>query len=150
MKRFLMTVVMLALAGCETTEIDGLEGIASTSAKYEAAFNAGDAAALTALYTPDAVVMAPNLERLEGQTAIRGLWQSFFDAGVGDFDLKTSEVVVAESRATEIGRFSLTAPDGRGGRVTATGKYVILWQRLGLGGGVWRLHRYIWNNDPVR
>jgi uncharacterized protein (TIGR02246 family) len=146
MKRILMVVVMLTLAGCETTEIDGLEGIASANARFEAAFNAGDAAALAAMYTPDAVVMAPNLKRLEGQTAIRGLWQGFFDAGASDLDLNTIDLTVAGSRASEVGTLSLTAPDGKGGRVTAYGKYIVLWQKLG--GGEWRLHRDIWNNDP--
>ena len=150
MKRFMMVgaaAAMMAVAGCVSPEINGMEGIAEANARFEAAFNAGDAAALAALYTPDAVVMAPNLKRLEGQEAIRGLWQSFFDAGVSDLDLNTIDLTIAGSRASEVGTLSLTAPDGKGGRVTGHAKYIVLWQKLG--GGEWRLHREIWNNDPA-
>jgi uncharacterized protein (TIGR02246 family) len=144
---FAAVAALMAVTGCVTTEVNGMEGIASTNAKFEAAFNAGDAKALTALYTSDAVVMAPNMKRLEGHNAIRGLWQNFFDAGVSDIDLNTEELNIEGPRASEVGRFSLTAPDGKGGRVTAHGKYIILWQKHG--NGAWRLHRDIWNNDPA-
>ena len=147
MKRFLIAVAMLALAGCETAGVESIEGIAATSARFEAAFNKGDAAGLAKLYTADAVVMAPNYARIRGRRAIQGLWQRFFDAGVSDIDLKTLELEVADRRASEYGTFSLTAPDGRGGRVTATGKYIVLWRHDS--DGVWRLHRDIWNNDPA-
>jgi len=138
---------LLAVAGCATTEVNGMDGISETNARFEAAFNAGDANALAALYTTDAVVMAPNMKRLEGHSEIRWLWQNFFDAGVRDLDLNTVELTVDGTRATEVGTFSLTAPDGKGGRVTGHGKYIILWQKRGI--GVWRLHRDIWNNDPA-
>ena len=150
MKRFVMVgaaAAIMTVGGCVSPEVNGMEGIAEANARFEAAFNAGDAAALAALYTPDAVVMAPNLKRLEGQEAIRGLWQSFFDAGVSDLDLNTIDLTIAGSRASEVGTLSLTAPDGKGGRVTAHAKFIVLWQKRG--GGEWRLHRDIWNNDPA-
>ena len=150
MKRLMMVgaaVALMAVAGCVSPEIDGMEGIASANTKFEAAFNAGDAAALAAMYTPDAVVMAPNLKRIEGRTAIRELWQSFFDAGVSDLDLNTIDLTVVGTRASDVGTLSLTAPDGKGGRVTAHAKYIVLWQKRG--GGEWQLHRDIWNNDPA-
>lgn len=150
MKRFVMVAAaaaLMAVAGCATTEVNGMEGIAEANAKFEAAFNAGDADALAAMYTADAVVMAPNTKWLEGHNAIRGLWQNFFDAGVSDLDLNTVDLVVEGTRASEVGTLSLTAPDGKGGRVTAHAKYIVLWQQRG--NGVWRLHRDIWNNDPA-
>ena len=124
-----------------------MAGIAEANAKFEAAFNAGDADALAAMYTANAVVMAPNTKWLEGRDAIRGLWQNFFDAGVSDLDLNTVDLVVEGTRASEVGTLTLTAPDGKGGRVTAHAKYIVLWQQSG--NEVWRLHRDIWNNDPA-
>jgi uncharacterized protein (TIGR02246 family) len=150
MKRFIMggaAMAIMAAAGCVSPNVSGMDGIAEANTRFEAAFNAGDSAALAALYTPDAVVMAPNLTRLVGREAIRGLWQSFFDAGVSDLDLNTIDLTIAGSRASEVGTLSLTSPDGKGGRVTAHAKYIVLWQQLG--GGEWRLHRDIWNNDPA-
>ncbi|HUS55429.1 MAG TPA: DUF4440 domain-containing protein [Thermohalobaculum sp.] len=147
MTRFLMAIALLVLAGCETTEVQGLGGVAATSAQLEDAFSRGDAAGLAKLYTADAILMAPNYPQIKGRRAIEGLWQKFFDAGVTDMDRTTLELDVKETRASEVGKFSLTAPDGTGGRVTATGKYIVLWRQDG--DGVWRLHRDIWNNDPA-
>src|SRR5262245_34842585 len=45
---------------------------------WEKAYNAGDAAALTALYTKDAQVMAPGAETASGSSAI----QAFFTGNV--------------------------------------------------------------------
>jgi uncharacterized protein (TIGR02246 family) len=137
---------LLAVVGCTTTEVKGMEGVAATNAKFEAAFNAGDAAGVAALYTAEAVVMAPNYARIRGRRAIQGLWQKFFDAEITDIDLKTLELEVDERHASEYGTFSFTAPDGKGGKVTLKGKYIVLWRQDN--DGVWRLHRDIWNNDP--
>jgi uncharacterized protein (TIGR02246 family) len=147
MRRFLMAVALLALAGCVSSEVVGAEGVAATNARFEAAFRQGDAAGLAKLYTADAILMAPNYGRIKGRRAIEGLWQRFFDAGVSDIDVDTLELAVAETQASEVGTFSLTAPDGEGGRVTGKGKYIILWRQDG--DGTWRLNRHIWNNDPA-
>jgi uncharacterized protein (TIGR02246 family) len=146
MKKFLMAMALLALAACENTMAQGLTGINATNAEFQAAFNRGDAPGLAKLYTADSLLMAPNYGRIKGRRAIEGLWQNFFDAGVSDIDLNTLELEVTGNKASEVGTFSLTAPDGKGGRVTANGKYIVLWRRDG--DGIWRLHRDIWNNDP--
>ena len=147
MKRFLMAIALLALAGCAPTGVQGVAGVAATSAEFEAAFNQGDAAGLAKLYTADTILMAPNYGRIRGRRAVAGLWQRFFDAGVSDLKLRTLELEAKETQASEVGLFSLTAPDGKGGRVTGNGKYIILWRREG--DGTWRLNRHIWNNDPA-
>jgi uncharacterized protein (TIGR02246 family) len=147
MKRFLIAVAFLVLTGCATSDVEGLNAIAATNAEFEAEYNRGDAAGLAELYTADAILMAPNNGRIKGRRAIQGLWQRFFDAGVSDIDLKTLEVEMAGSKASEVGTFSLTAPDSKGGRVTGNGKFIVLWRRDT--DGAWRLHRDIWNNDPA-
>jgi uncharacterized protein (TIGR02246 family) len=142
-----MTIALLALAGCETVETNLTDGIAGANAQFEAAFNSGDAAGLAALYTEDASLMAPNMARLDGRPAIQGLWQHFFDADVSNLDLNTVELIVTGPRASEVGTFSMSTRDGRGGMLTAHGKYIVLW-RLDAD-GVWRLHRDLWNNGPA-
>jgi uncharacterized protein (TIGR02246 family) len=146
MKRFVVILAFLALAGCETRGVKATDGITTTKARFEEAFNAGDAAGVAALYTTGAVVMAPNYARITGRRAIQGMWQNFFDAEITDIDLKTVELDIYERRASEYGTFSFTAPDGQGGNVKLKGKYIVLWRQDS--DGVWRLHRDIWNNDP--
>jgi uncharacterized protein (TIGR02246 family) len=147
MRGFLVAGALLALAGCVGPGTDGTQGIARSSAEFEAAFKAGDAARLAALFTADGAVLAPNLARMDGRPDIQALWQNFFDAGVTGLDMTAAEVTVQGVRATEIGAFTLTGPDGKGGTGTVRGKYLLLWQRQV--DGSWLLHRDIWNYDSA-
>ncbi len=149
MKTFVFAAALTALSACAAIEEgpDPAAGIAASSTAFEAAYNSGDAAGLTALYTVDAALLPPNMAQIDGREGIQALWQSFIDADVSDIDLNTVELEVHGASASEVGTFTLTAPDGQGGRVTAGGKFIVLWQ-LGED-GVWRLHRDIWNNKPA-
>lgn len=149
MRTLLLAAAVAALSACEATDTgpDAAAGIAATSARFEAAYNGGDAQAVAALYTEDGAVLPPGSARIDGREGIAGLWQSFIDAGVRDLDLETVELEASGDSASEVGQFTLTAPDGQGGRITAGGKYIVLWQRGA--DGVWRLYRDIWNNNPA-
>ena len=149
MKSFVFAAALTALSACAVTDegSDPAAGIAASNTNFEATFNSGDAAGLAALYTVDAALFPPDMAQIDGREGIQALWQSFIDGGVSDIDLNTVELEVHGDSASEVGTFTLTAPDGEGGRVTAGGKYIILWQ-LGED-GVWRLHRDIWNGTPA-
>ncbi len=126
---------------------DAAAGIAETTERFEAAYNGGDAAAMAELYTEDGALLPPGAARVDGRDGIRALWQGYMDAGVRDLDLETVEVEDHGDSASEVGAYTLTAPDGEGGRVTGQGKYIVLWQKGD--DGVWRLHRDIWNETPA-
>lgn len=128
-------------------EPDAAAGIASSSAAFEAAFNSGNAAGVAAYYTENAVLLPPGAARVDGRAKIQELWQGYVDAGLGDIDLMTVDIDAHGDTATELGRFSITAPDGKGGRVTVAGNYIVQW-KMGED-GVWRLHWDIWNDDPA-
>lgn len=149
MRMLIFAAAVAALSACETMDSgrDAAAGIAATSERFETAFNSGDPAAMAALYTPDGAVLPPGAARIDGREGIAALWQGYMDAGVSDLALETVELEAHGASASEVGAFTLTAPDGEGGRVTAGGKYIVLWQRGD--DGVWRLHRDIWNNDPA-
>ena len=144
-----ITAGLLALGACSTMEegTDLAGEIATSTAQFEAAYNSGNAAGMAALYTVDAAVMPPDVARIDGREGIQAMWQGFMDAGITDLDLETVELDGGEGKASEVGTFSLKVPDGQGGTATATGKYIVLWQK-GVD-GVWRLHRDIWNGDPA-
>lgn len=149
MRTFLLAAAVAALSGCETMDTgqDAAAGIAATTGQFETAFNGGDAAAMAMLYTPDAALLPPGAARIDGREGVQAMWQGFMDAGVRDLDLETVELEVHGDSASEVGTFTLTAPDGEGGRVTAGGKYIVLWREGE--DGVWRLHRDIWNENPA-
>ena len=149
MRMILLAAAVAALSACESMDRgpDAAAGIAASAERFEAAYNSGDAAAMAALYTPDGAVLPPDTARIDGREGIQALWQGYMDAGVEDLALETVELEAHGASASEVGTFTLTAPDGAGGRVTAGGKYIVLWQRGE--DGIWRLHRDIWNGSPA-
>ena len=148
-----LLAAVAALSACETMDAgmesgqDAAAGIAATSERFETAYNTGDAAAMAALYTPDGAVLPPDAARIDGREGIQAMWQSFMDAGVEDFELETVELNTHDDAASEVGRFTISVPDGEGGRATASGKYIVLWREGD--DGVWRIHRDIWNDNPA-
>ena len=138
-------MVFSALPGTLAAQ-DAATGIAETSERFEAAYNAGDAAGMAELYTEGGALLPPGAVRIDGREGIAALWQGYMDAGVRDLELETVEVEDHGDMATEVGTFTLTAPDGNGGRITGHGKYIVLWRKGE--DGVWRLHRDIWNDTP--
>ena len=122
MRAMLAAVAMLALSGCVTTDQPGESGIAEARGRFDAAAAAGDAAALGALYTADAAVMAPNLARIDGRDAIVAMWARFFEAGTTGISMTPTELDVRGDRATDVGVFALSGADGRGRGSPAGGR----------------------------
>lgn len=147
MHRFLATfAVVLMLWGPAVAAETAEEGIKTTNTKFEDAFNRGDGAAVGAFYTVDAALLPPDGARVDGRAAIAEFWQGAIDAGLGDLDLQTVEVLDAGDLAVEVGRVSLTSTGSVGDPVPVAGKYIVVWQQND--DGTWRLHRDIWNLDP--
>ncbi len=109
---------------------------------FAARANAGDAAGIAKLYTPDAIVLPPGAARAEGRPAIERYWADVVK-GVTDVKLTTIDVrPLGPDAAQETGSFSMktrTTPPQ-----TLSGKFVIIWRRSG---GDWKLATDIWNSD---
>lgn len=117
-------------------------GIAEASAAFAAAWDAGDAAAMAALYTDDAMVLPPGGEALEGREAITAFWQDFIESLAGSqVALETTEVRSGDGGAIEVGSWAITGADGEH---VDHGKYVVVWKYVD---GAWRLHRDIFNSS---
>ncbi len=82
-------------------------------AAYETAVEAGDAAAVAALYTEDAVLMPAMGGRFEGREEIQGSYQATFDQGEIEFSAEPRSFEIDTEFAVEDGAvtFSL-APEG--------------------------------------
>ena len=132
------------LAGAATMVIAGTaEEIEQNDLAWEAAFNSGDAAAMAALYTEDAVLLPPDGAMVKGRDAVQVFWQGFIDAGLSNGDLVNVAIEEDGDTATQIGTFTIDVPDGNGGTVVFAGKYIIVWKTGD--DGVKRIHWDIWN-----
>lgn len=144
----IIAVGLIALAGCKPAAEDTTadEAVIRKSAPaWAAAYNSGDADALTAMYWEDAVLQPPGAPAAAGHAGIReflaadsaatkaaGLTMNIPEAGAVD---------VSGDLAYEAGTYTVT--DASGATVDA-GKYIGVFQKRD---GKWLYIRDTWNSD---
>jgi uncharacterized protein (TIGR02246 family) len=130
------------------TLVHGQEDEAAVKAAaqaWEAGWNAGDAAAIAAVYTEDATVMPPESEPVQGREAIQAFWQAAIDATPNTTEeLETVHVQVLGDTAIEVGSYTNTGP---GGEHLDHGKFVAIWQKVD---GEWKIARDIFNSNMTQ
>jgi uncharacterized protein (TIGR02246 family) len=114
--------------------------IIDTNRRLMEALSRGDAAAMAACYTDDALLLPPNHEPV-GRSGIEAFWRAAREAGAGSIMLDTVEVEEMGDTAWEFGRYELK---DREGRDFDKGKYIVVWKQVKEG---WRLHRDIWSSN---
>lgn len=110
---------------------------------YCTAFNTGNYDQVAALYSSNAVYMAPHREIAQGPKAIEARLRSLGDAGYADLRFETQRVDSSGDMAMETGRYTLSISMENGSSVIDRGKYVHVWRRL----GAWLLQANAWNSD---
>ncbi len=130
---------MAQLAHAETVR----SAIEAADAEISAAVARGDAAHVAAMYTADALVMPAGSEPIQGADAILKYWQSAL-TGIGGVALKTVDVFVQGSMATEVGQYELR---DKTGRAIDHGKYIVVWRKEG---GKWKLLRDMFSTNVAQ
>lgn len=150
-KLVILAVTVAALAACAKVTAPAPDSAADKSAidAVEAAwykgYNAGDGAAVTAVYAEDAVLNAPGLPALRGKASIGEFYAkdaaAFAAAGHSEGDGPTSEVGVSGDLAWRWGTYQVV---DKSGATVDTGKYITVFQRKD---GKWMIFRDTWNSD---
>ena len=117
------------------TEIEGL------GREFASLFAKKDVAALTAMYSADAMVFPPEGQIVRGTDAIGSLWQGFVDSGARAIGFTVVDVERCGDFAHEVGTYVIQGVDGK---ELDRGKYVVIWKRQGK---TWRIQRDIWNTS---
>ncbi len=139
-KRKKLLIVVLALFVVPTIGFAQEEGeLAGTTQAWEAAFQAGDAAAIAAMMSEDAILMPPNAGLVEGREDIEAYWASFIAMGL-EATLEVDEVHTDGDLGYKRGRYELSAD----GSVVDHGKWIEIWKRVE---GTWYFHRDIFNSS---
>lgn len=141
MKLASATVALLLLAAPAFADSVKSE-IDKGNAKFAAAFNKGDGAAIAALYTENATALPAGAPAVKGRAAIQKLWQGVIDQGVKNIVLGADSVESYGKAAREIGHFAFDAPDAQKNMTHVEGKYVVVWKKSH---GSWQLDSDIWN-----
>ena len=116
--------------------------IAQVNQAFEEAARKGDTKRLASLYTPDAMVLAPDAPVVKGRDAIQQFWTSAAQQmGLKDVRLTTLDLQIVGDTAYEVGEAQLTLQSGSAGI-----KYVVVWKKAD---GRWGLHRDIWNTKAA-
>lgn len=114
------------------------------TAKWFKAYNAGDADAIVALYTDDAVIMPPGAPPARGPAAIKAfLVKDIADARAGGVVIvmgDKDEVDVKGDVAWHAGTYAVM----KAGSTIDTGAYVEISRKTG---GKWHIIRDIWNSS---
>ena len=106
---------------------------------------AKDAATIADLYTEDGAVMPPNGPIGKGRDAIQKTWASMMGTPGFDLTFSPEQIIVSSSgdMALDRGTYKLAiAPNGTA--KTDTGKYVVVWRKVG---GEWKAAADIFNSD---
>jgi uncharacterized protein (TIGR02246 family) len=122
--------------------------IEAANAKFSEAFARGDAKALAAMYTADAIAFPPDSEMIQGNEAIGEFWKATRNGGAQSAALTTLDVGRSGDVAYETGKVALTVQPAGKEATTVTAKYVVVWKRQA--DGSWKLHRDIWNSVPAK
>jgi uncharacterized protein (TIGR02246 family) len=164
-------LVLLALsAACRSApkaETDSMGGAAAATAPaglsaadeaavreadraWAKAASAGDAAALAAFYTADAVLMPPGSPAVRGAEEIGKFFSGMTGAVSGPFELKTGAVEGRGDLAFSTGEYKATLTPRKAGAKpmpTEEGKYLGVMKKQP--DGSWKLIYDIWNTDAA-
>lgn len=120
----LLTCLALALPALPAVAQDN--PIIARMTEFTAAYNAGDAAAIAAIYSPDGVILPPGQPAIQGREAIAAHYAQAFAAGAGDLQFRVIEIIAYEARAVEFGETIVTLGDQR-----ILGRYMHYWEAIG-------------------
>ncbi len=128
--------------------MDDRTQIAEIERRIMAAFAAGDADAVAAQYTEDALLLPPGSPPLGGRAVIAETYRATFADFTVQLRNEVEETEIAGDWAWVRGRFDHTTTAKADGTATkGSGKYLAIARRDS--DGVWRFHRDAFNSDEA-
>ena len=141
MRKLHVPLVLMGLFAAAPLSAQAPEPLADLIADWEAAFNSGNAAAVAALYTEDAIRIPPDLDFIRGPEEIT--------AGVAGFagftiSLRSYGGLLEGDVGTSWGSYELSGTV-EGQAVTERGRWMNAVKKTADG---WKILRDIWNRSP--
>jgi uncharacterized protein (TIGR02246 family) len=137
---FALAMLALPVTALAQDDDHGTAEVAEVTAKWQAAYNAGDGAAVAALYTKDAALLPPNSAPVQGGEAITAFWSTAVGQGATT-KLTSKEVYAMGDMAVEVGTYSGTNADGSH---QDHGHFTVVYKKVD---GKWMMYRDMWNSD---
>jgi uncharacterized protein (TIGR02246 family) len=121
--------------------------IEQAGVRFADAYGRGDAKAVAAFYTEDAIAFPPGAEMVKGREAIQQMWQETMHSGVKSLSFTVIDVGTSGDLAHETGTAKMNIQPAGKDPTTASIKYAVVWKKQG---NDWKLHRDIWNDLPAK
>ena len=115
------------------------------SRQFSQAYMRGDAAAMAALYSPDAAIFPERSDAITGREAIERYWTLKPGRRVTRHEIAPARVVIDGKHAYDHGTFVIAGERDGKAWGPSRGKYVVVWRRDPAG---WRMHLDMWNSGP--
>ncbi len=131
-----------------TVDMEALgEAFAAVRADWKAAYEAGDAAALAAMYTEGAKRIPPSAEVISGRAAIEQEFAEAFAASTGrEITITQTDMGASGNLAYSIGTYSYSYQvEGEAEPVADEGRWMAISKQAE--DGTWKIHAHIWNSS---
>jgi ketosteroid isomerase-like protein len=104
------------------------------------AFAKGDSVATLTYYHPEAVVFAPNMEKITDPKQMASMITWFPKMGIREMELKADELYEGKDVVTEVGHFEMRDS----AKVVDKGNYLVVWKK---DGETWKIFRDTWTSE---
>ena len=132
------------MAGSAAAQSPAQPPFAAVVQAYAEAFNRRDAAAVTALYTDDAILIVPT-GILRGREAILKNREAAVKAGGHDLNVRVAAYEVQGTSAWSVAEYNLLVPGKDGSDTPSKGFASVFWVRSG---DAWKLHVHTLSPAP--
>jgi ketosteroid isomerase-like protein len=133
----------------EPADPTALEGAArAANERFVAAIRGHDPSAASAEYAPNARLVAPSADLIEGRAGIESFWRAGLDAGIRDVARFPVRIEAHGSIAFEIGQYAIRLRPPDGGCVVDRGSYLLVHERSAAGTWAWTLEMFTPEGTP--
>jgi ketosteroid isomerase-like protein len=143
MRKLSMSVALAAVALLVVAPVFAADDsmMASTLEKWQTTFNAGDEAAVAALYAEDGCRLPPNAARIDGREAIAAAIALQHEQGIASVKLGLDNAMTSGDWGHSMGTWAVSDADGK---ELDHGKWMNVSHKTADG---WRIQCDIWNSD---
>lgn len=121
------------------------DAIQAAARKFSAAYMRGDADAMTALYTRDAVIFPERSDAISGHDALKRYWTVKPGQKITRHLLIPTDVTVDGKHAYDHGIYEIEGERDGQSWGPVRGKYLVVWRRESDG---WKMQLDMWNSSP--
>ncbi len=126
-------------AGSET------DAIKKAARQFSSAYMRGDAEAIIALYTRDAVIFPERSDAISGHDALRRYWTRRPGQKMTRHVLIPTRIEIDGQHAYDHGIYEIAGERDGKAWVPVRGKYLVVWRRQSDG---WKMELDMWNSGP--